>query len=277
MTVYPDLAFILGVECSASVYMLNLYLLNLRRPLWRILVGVFLSSLSFSLAVMPGFPGIFSVLMGIGSPVLVFWGKSFYGTVKNTLSFYAVTLVFCGLFFLFSILFMPVFSVLPEGGYFELSFLKTSLCVGFSFLVAGLSVRLCRRRMHMGKCCNCVAVVSGKTVPFRAYVDTGNFLHDPTTGLPVVIMEHRVFVKYWGTPLPSPGSYEFMTFFADRIRIIPYRTVSGDGDMLSGIIPDSFFIEGVSCRVVLALSERVLEGSGRFSGIVGPDLIGGSV
>ena len=118
-------------------------------------------------------------------------------------------------------------------------------------------------------------LVLGKEISFRCYIDTANFLNDPLSGLPVVIVEYEVLRRCFGIDFPLPMTYEFSSMFSASARVIPFRSVSGDGRMLSAFVPESFFVNGVPRKAVIAVSDRRLESRGRFSGIIGPDLIGG--
>ncbi len=276
LTVYPDLAFALGVVASAAVYILTLQLTGITRPKWQIALVMGVSGILSAVSILPTVWGIISAVISLLVALIFFRGKNFWGYLKNLLRFVTVALLFFGLFLLFSLLFGPILVFLVGGVYFSLSFLKTLLSLVFSFITLFLGLRFYKKRISPSGCCDCIAVVLGKRIPFCAYIDTGNFLKDPLSGFPVVILEYQYLAKYF-KQLPISGSYAFLSLFSENARIIPVRSVSGEGAMLFGFIPDSFFVNGKEHNAVIALSERPLEGCGRFSGIIGPDFIGGTV
>ncbi len=276
MIVYPDLAFLLGLQISASLFILTLKMIGLRKARWETVTVIGLSGVSFAFGILPAGWWIGSLAIFFASAVFFFRGKTFQGTLKNIFRFGIISLSYLGVFLLFSLLFQPMFLLSERGGYFLLSFFKTSLSAFFAFGILFLFVCFYKKRFSKVCHADCIAVIRGKTVPFCAYIDTGNFLKDPISGLPVVILEYKYLLKYFKT-LPPPGSYAFLSLFSQNARVVPVRSVSGEGAMLSGFVPDAFSVDGQDYRVVIVLSERPLESMGQFSGLIGPDFIGGTV
>lgn len=276
MTVFADLAFLIGsVVCGLTLHLAAISL-DLQKPLWKYLVAAFCGGVLSSLLLL--IPGsiLYVTVGGIASVSVLFWGKNFLGTVRNTLRTVVIALLYTGLLLAVSaaIFGLSVFFG-DKGGYFVISFPKTVLSVGVSYGVFLLFLRGFRKIRKQPPLCDCVAVIYGKKVLFRAYVDTGNFLVDPISQKSVVVLEYRMLKNVFGKELPAFGGYEFYVFFGDKARSIPYRSISGDGRMLPAFVPDFFSINGERRRVVIAVSDRALESQGRFSGIISPDLIGG--
>ena len=84
-------------------------------------------------------------------------------------------------------------------------------------------------------------------------------------------MLRRVF----GETLPYPMSCEFSEFFGKNVRMLPVRTVAGDGEMLAGFVPEDFRVNDVPHKAVLAVTPRCLEQRGRFEGVIGIELVRG--
>ncbi len=275
MTVYPDLAFLLGTVLHGAVFQLTLLLLDLRRPWWIFGIATFCSGVSSAILFIPKISILIPITLGLFSLVFLFFGKTFLGTIWNVLTGLCVLVLYLGVFLVFSgTIFCLSFVFFESGGYFLLTFFQSLFSTIFSFGFGLVVVKI--RRKQKGKlCCDCSMSVEGRAVSFRAYVDTGNFLTDPVSGLPVVILEFSLLQKALGVNFPLPMSYEFAERFSSRARVIPYRSVSGDGQMLSGFVPDSFMVDGIPRNVVAAVTHRNLERRGRFSGIIGSDLIGG--
>ncbi len=71
-----------------------------------------------------------------------------------------------------------------------------------------------------------------KAVTCVALCDSGNSLSEPFTGLPVCILHRELYNKL------STG--------AERIYIIPYKTVSGERHVMTGFKPELFVIKDIS-------------------------------
>lgn len=276
MTVYPDLAFVLGLVIYGAVLFLSLKILELRRPWWQSVLCSVGCALTSSLALIPQIPVVVPLGVGVGIMGFIYRGKTLRGAVCNFLTGLVVLVLYLGLFFLFSgVIFHLSVAFMDGNGYFILPFLDALFSAFFSFLVGGFAVRVRQKYAARPHCCNCELVLEGRIVPFRCYVDTGNFLTDALSGLPVVIVEYKILQRSIGIHFPRPMTYEFALRFSTRARVIPYRSVSGEGQMLSAFVPESFSVNGIPRQAVIAVTERNLEVRGRFSAIMGPVLLGG--
>jgi stage II sporulation protein GA (sporulation sigma-E factor processing peptidase) len=118
----------------------------------------------------------------------------------------------------------------------------------FSFFAEFIKGRTIRERTYA----DVEIGLEGKTVTVKGMVDTGNFLKDPLTGKPVLIIsaaaakqllpdelvEEAVNVeKAQILPEKIVGSN-----YANRIRMIPFRSVGEERGYLVGIRPDSIRI-----------------------------------
>lgn len=274
MTVYPDLAFLMGIAFHGAVFRLTLLLLDLRRPWWMFWITTICSGVSSAVLLIPQVPVFVPIIMGILSFPFLLLGKSFTGTLWNILTGFGVLILYLGTFLVCGGVFRLSFVFFEFGGYFLLSFFQSFFSAVLSFWLGLIFVRV--HKKQKGKTyCDCSMGVERISLSFRAYVDTGNFLTDPVSGLPVVVLEFPLLRKMLGDDFPLPMTYEFAERFSFRARVIPYRSVSGDGQMLSGFVPEFFTVNGVPRKVVVAVSDRKLECRGRFSCIIGSDLLGG--
>lgn len=275
MIVYPDLAILIGVLIHASAFRLTLLGLNLRRSVVEYAVLVICSGVLSGLMVLPMIPFIIPILFG----GLIYWfflrGKTVLGTLRNFGYGILILFFYLGCLLCVSGAFFGLSCLLWKGvGYFSLSFARTVISAVLSYLLLRI-VLLKRKRKQVRRYCECVLSLEEKKIPFRSLVDTGNFLTDPLSGLSVVLLEFSLFRKYLRKDFPPPMTFEFATYFSHRARVIPYRTVSGEGEMLSAFLTESLTVNGVSQKAVIAVVNRPLESRGEYFGIVGPDLIGG--
>ncbi len=275
MTVYPDLAFFLWVLIYGAVFHLSIILLELQRSRWEFVLSVLITGF-LSAGIM--IPSVFGVVLSLLTiPVFAFFlrGKTIKGSFKNLCSGLLVYIFFWGFLLCFSGLILGLSCVVWESfGYFHLSFLKTVIAIVFSYLLLCKFFYI-RKKKHTRAYGECNLYVEGKSILFRSYIDTGNFLSDPVSGEPVVVLEYGVLKKAFGGAFPRPMTYEFALRFSHRARVIPYHSVSGDGQVLSAFVPERFTVNGKTRKVVVAVIDRPMESRGQYSGIIGPDLIEG--
>ncbi len=117
----------------------------------------------------------------------------------------------------------------------------TGIPAGWLLLCAvgfGVFTLLTARRAARGRARSVrVTVECGdRTVSVTGIPDTGNFLREPLSGLPVILLPKRL--------LPDPPP--------ERMRVVPFRTVNGEG-ILTGFLPRRCSVAGrnVDCCVAM--------------------------
>lgn len=114
----------------------------------------------------------------------------------------------------------------------------------------------------------------------QGLLDTGNQLHEPMTGLPVMICE----LQLWEEVIPHDifeiiSKQAFQTAkvkweYADRIRYIPYRGIHSGVQVMMAIRPDYVFVNGVQIeRVIIGLRAESFHHDHAYQTIIHPDLI----
>jgi stage II sporulation protein GA (sporulation sigma-E factor processing peptidase) len=171
-----------------------------------------------------------------------------------------------------------------------------------TWMILGFLADLIRDRLTQERTYADVEIVlEGRTVRLQGMVDTGNFLVDPMSGKPAMVISSAAagsflpeeFVSGAVTADPVSEIPEILrnSSYAGRIRMIPYRCVGLGRGTLIGIRPDAVRIgirdgkEG--CRMVEAPEGTVLAISrGTFSGgragdgcpvLINPSIIEGGI
>ncbi len=112
---------------------------------------------------------------------------------------------------------------------------------------------------------------NGKEVVLRGLVDTGNSLHDPLTGKPVVVAE-------LSSVLPLLAEQEIICFRREELnpelpfRLIPYQGIHGRA-MLKGFEPDYAELAGKRIKIVVAVKNDVFSQDGSFCAILHSELL----
>lgn len=174
------------------------------------------------------------------------------------------------------------------GEVFNLIFLPAVLAVILGKTTAANLRRLMARD-------NCFADgrlwLCGRQVDLKIFLDTGNNLTDPMSGLPVMVVEYEAVAGI----LPEELRDEYETFrsregrsenmveffrlvgekYADadwfgRISLLSFRSVGKKQGFLFGFRADSLQMKGQAAAVVLALHEGCLGGKRDFRAIASP-------
>ncbi|WLR44264.1 sigma-E processing peptidase SpoIIGA [Bacillus carboniphilus] len=118
----------------------------------------------------------------------------------------------------------------------------------------------------------------------RGLIDSGNQLHDPITRAPVAILDVNKVEQ-----IPDPLVHlaktndldlisEDMSFWMDKVRVIPYRVVGQENQFLLAVKPTSFMIihNGEMHHVkrgLIGLSSVKMSSNEEFSCIIHPKMI----
>lgn len=106
------------------------------------------------------------------------------------------------------------------------------------------------------------------------FLDTGNFLYEPVTKMPVSVMDPAVFAEHFHEPITNLMEKEG----SRDIRMIPYRSVGKNSGIMWGILADEIQITNGNQRMkiekgIIGLSEEKLSEEGRYDLLLHPDLI----
>ncbi len=181
--------------------------------------------------------------------------------LKYLAVFFLLGLIFGGIVFL---IFMGGNAVIINGGvYFSSGIRKLILCaLFFCSGVKLISVFLNSLIQHRGTYFK-VKIFSGdKSITANALLDTGNSLTEPYTGLPVCIICRSLFDK-----LHTEN---------EKIYIIPYKTISGETNVFTGIMVDFAEITDINgkkhlSRCIVAVTDTVIKKG--TEAIISPDML----
>lgn len=147
----------------------------------------------------------------------------------------------------------------------------------FSFFSDFIKGRMVRERTFA----DVEIAMNGRSVIMKGMVDTGNFLKDPFTGKPVMIISAAAARRFLPDEIVEEAVKEkdaklltdvlMNSDYASRIRMIPYQSIGKERGYLVGIRPDAVRI-GIrngkgGCRTVTASEGAILAiYKGMFSG-----------
>ncbi len=110
------------------------------------------------------------------------------------------------------------------------------------------------------------AVLGEKTIDMHLLIDSGNLLHEPLSGAPVILVKNEKFKRLTGCDSTSLFSCEKLL---SKLRCIPAQSAGGDM-MLYGIIPDKIYIGTKKEKIPMKAVIAVCDGTdfAEFDGVV---------
>lgn len=182
---------------------------------------------------------------------IAFWGKYEKGFFKNSLAFYVSTFILAGT--AYAVTFCFSHGAKPSEGYVLLG-----LCAGAAFI--GIFSRVRKSTIRRERATEQIVLeYRGKKVTLKAFIDTGNMLTEPLSGLDVIPVSRPEAKALLGKDIDltdgCPGER------TERLRAVPYATAAGEGVML-GIEIDKISLKGKKegIRAVVCPMDRPLAG-----------------
>ncbi len=209
--------------------------------------------------------------------------KSF---LKHLIIFYLTSFTFGGVAFALLYFVSPKDILFQDGvliGTYPIKMILAGGILGFIIITISfknIKSKMTRRDMY----CNVKICDKEKSTQITAIIDTGNFLKDPISKMPVVVIEkNKLFDIFPSNILENiskiiNGNDIDLGQYSSRIRAIPFKSLGKENGLLLGIKMDEIQLEyqDINCKVhnvIIGIYNGVLSRTGKYSGLVGLDLI----
>ncbi len=257
LTVYLDILFFVNFTVNSVILLLCIRLSGLKVKFLRILISGLIGAfygiavyLSWGKPLNNGaFKLLVSAMMVIIATGRVGFKKFFYCLIM----LYAVSFICSGA--LMALVYLKGESIFGGVKYINLllSLLVSAITV---FCILYVKAKKALREVKKIKVC-----VNGKEVNLNALVDTGNMLTEPISGMPVAIVEGKALNNIIG------DGHNL------KIRLIPYKSLGCDCDMLTGFIPDSFTVDKANVKCCVAIYNGKLSSACEYEALIPPKLV----
>lgn len=132
--------------------------------------------------------------------------------------------------------------------------------------------------------CSIKIVIDKKEVYIKAIIDTGNFLKEPITKLPVVVVQKDSLIdlipKNILDNLERIISGENINWgeYMSKVRVIPFSSLGKENGILLGIKADKILIDRedkiiVTDDVIVAIYNGTLSKTGKYQALIGLELL----
>lgn len=171
--------------------------------------------------------------------------------VKAILTFWGINVAFSGVMFALWCLYSPKGLIINNNVvYYNMSPVVLLVSTVIAYTILELGSRILEKRTIKEILCRVGIEVEGKTVTVEGKIDTCNSLREPFSNLPVIVVRGdkvrsivpKDISDILGSTDVSMISYSLTDRWRKKLRMVPFRTVSGDG-LLPAFRPDSIVIE----------------------------------
>ena len=135
--------------------------------------------------------------------------------------------------------------------------------------------------------CNIKIDINGKCLYTNAIIDTGNFLREPITKSPVIVIEKNELINIVPDCILSNldkiiiGKDLDLGEYASKIRIIPFTSLGRENGILLGIKADRVLVEleenSINIKnIIIGIYNGILSKTGKYHALIGLDIIEGN-
>ncbi len=156
--------------------------------------------------------------------------------LRNVAVLLLTTYLFAGIMFGVWFVFRPQKILINNSiVYFDVSVTFLVITTALIYFIITLVGSLLKKESITAKRCKAVLYLHNKTIMFDAIFDTGNSLSDPFGDGEIITVSYNKITQLCGNDIKSNS-------LADRYRLLPCRTVSGD-TLLEGVRCDKMVLE----------------------------------
>lgn len=212
---------------------------------------------------------------------------------KDILIFYLISFVFGGAAFSLIYIVKPQDILMKNGlflGTYPLKTIILGAIVAFVLIVVTFKViktKFSKKDMY----CGVMISLNGKRIKTKAMIDSGNFLKEPITNTPVIVVESSLLYECVPKEILNNLSgilggdfddipVEIRNEYLHRLKFIPFSSLGKQNGMLVGIRPEWVIMELDEeseirkDNVIVGIYDRSLTKHGEYRALVGMELVG---
>jgi len=285
MEIYIEYVLIDNMVINTLILLLVKKTLKLRTSWLRILLSSGLGTLVAVLLPLFSLPSwilfIIKIVLGVCMVLLLSRYFKLKEFIFSFLLFIGYTLFLVGASLATLLAMGTSLELLSQGGYDTVVPIGVVLLIVsvYVYIITMLAKYLTRKKEVEPFIKNVRLIVSGKELPLKAFLDSGNKLYDKKTGLPVVILSMKSMEKFYTKEilekliLENGRDSEFK-----NVHTISYNTISGEAKKMIVFEADKIIInsgtnEYITNRFMVGVSYKVFNDVVNYDILLGNNLI----
>lgn len=263
MTVYLDIVFLENICMNYIIIYATVLLLKLNNKPFRILLGSIIGAVYAVLSVIKVFEIYNTVFLKILISAIIIYvsvdPKNFKSLLKSLIVFYIVSFTFGGVALALLYFIKPENILMKNGVYIGTYPIKIVLFGGIvGFILISVFYSIIKNRYKKKKICEIEISIGGKKKIVNALIDSGNFLKEPITGVPVIVVETTYLFQLVPNEILNNidniviGNIDVLNVndiedeekrdeisgFLSKFRVIPFNSLGKENGLLLGIKAD---------------------------------------
>ena len=295
MTIYIDVVLIENLIMNYIILFATAVVLKLKVKHFRLIIGSFVGAvytiISYisELKIYSNF--FLKLILSLVIIYIAFNPKTIKQLLKNTLIFYLTSFVFGGAAFALIYVVKPQ-EILKNNGLVlnsnSLKVIGISAIIAFVIIIIGFKIvknKISARDIY----CNVEIELNNKIIETKAMIDTGNFLKEPITNTPVIVVEHTLLYDCIPKEILNHiedilgGDFSeipdnIKEKYISKLKVIPFSSLGKQNGMLLGIKPEKVIIkkedeEKENVDVIIGIYNKSLTKRGEYRALLGMDQI----
>ena len=290
MTIYLDIIFLENLFMNYIILFATGIIVRAPLKIIRTLISSILGSIYAIISyisILEIYSSLFlKIILSISMVYIAFGSKNVKIFFKQLIIFYLTSFTFGGVAFAFLYLISPQNILLEDGvliGTYPIKVILTAGIVGFIIITTSfknIKGKLTKKDMY----CQIKVNINMKHAYINAIIDTGNFLREPITKIPVVVIEKEILYGI----IPSyildninkiiNGEDIDLMEYTSKIRIIPFTSLGKENGILLGLKADSVLVEmeenNININnVIIGIYDGHLNKTGKYKALIGVDFL----
>lgn len=295
MTIYIDVVLCENLIMNYIILFTTGLILKLKQKKIRIFLASLLGAI-YSIIAYTGVLQIYSsfllkIILSIIIVYIAFNPQNIKKMWKYLLIFYLTSFVFGGAAFALIYIVKPQDILMKNGLFLGTYPIKTVILgaiIAFIIIITAFSIvknKVSKKDIF----CNLEIKINGLIVKTKAMLDTGNFLKEPITNTPVVVVEHTLLYEcipkeilnnleniIGGDLKNIPDSIK--QDYISKLKLIPFSSLGKQNGMLLGIKPEYLKIiledeEKIEKNVIIGIYNKSLTKKGEYRALMGIEII----
>jgi len=290
MTLYVDIIFLENIVMNSIILFATAVILKTQIKIWRILISSIIGSI-YAIVIYVSKIELYSnvflkLILSVVIVYIAFKPPSIKSLFKHIVIFYLTSFTFGGVAFALLYFVSPQDILFQEGVFIGTYPIKMILAGGIiGFIIITVAFKNIKGRLnHKDMYCSLKVCFGNKQTTVTAIVDTGNFLRDPISKLPVVVIENEKLIGVFPSSILNSinniikGQEVELGEYSSKIRMIPFKSLGRENGLLLGIKVDEIEVEYQDIQykhkdVIIGIYNGNLSRNGKYAGLVGVDVI----
>lgn len=290
MTLYVDIVFLENVFMNSIILLATGVILKDKTRIIRNLISSSIGAV-YAIIIYTSHIELYSniflkIMLSLVIVYISFKPQNTKSMLKHIIIFYLTSFTFGGVAFALLYFVRPQDILFQNGvlaGTYPIKMILAGGIVGFAIVVISfknIKGKLNKKDMY----CNVKLCERENKKVITAIIDTGNFLKDPITKIPVIVAEINSLdglfpseILHNASKIINGGDIN-LGEYASKIRVIPFKSLGKDNGLLLGIKIDKAYIEYQDNvheikNIIVGIYNGNLSRSGKYEGLVGLDSI----